>query len=144
MNLSDLIAIDLRVVGFLLLGLAIAHGFFEHHFKWREELSRVSLLARQIFYVHHFFIALVLAMIGLLTLLIPKALLKGDILAVSIDLGLTVFWAIRWYCQLFVYRQELWKGKSFETTVHLSFSSFWAYCSLSFGLAALIAWQHLR
>jgi hypothetical protein len=36
-------------------------------------LSRVSLLARQIFYVHHFFIALVLAMIGLLTLLIPMA-----------------------------------------------------------------------
>jgi hypothetical protein len=57
MNLPDLVALDLRLVGFLLVALAIAHGFFERHFGWRQELSKVSLFTRQVFYVHHFFIA---------------------------------------------------------------------------------------
>lgn len=62
MNWPDLLALDLRLVGLLLVGLGIAHGFFDRHFGWRRELSKVSLFTRQVFYVHHFFIALIVAM----------------------------------------------------------------------------------
>jgi hypothetical protein len=143
MNWPDLLALDLRLVGLLLVGLGIAHGFFDRHFGWRQELSKVSLFARQVFYVHHFFIALIVAMMGLLALLFPKSLIEGEVLSVSVDTGLAVFWLIRLYCQLFVYRVELWKGKPFETAVHVGFMVFWVYCSVSFGLAGLIAWQRL-
>jgi hypothetical protein len=144
MNWPDLLALDLRLVGLLLVGLGIAHGFFDRHFGWRQELSKVSLFTRQVFYVHHFFIALTVAMMGLLAILIPRTLIQGNVLSVTLDVGLSLFWAIRLYCQLFVYREELWKGRQFETAVHLCFAAFWSYCALSFGLAALIAWQQLR
>jgi hypothetical protein len=144
MTVPDLLALDLRVVGLLLVALGIAHGFFDRHFGWRQELSKVSLFTRQVFYVHHFFIALVVAMMGVLVIVLPETLIQGGILSVTVDVGLCLFWGIRLYCQLFVYREELWRGKQFETAVHLCFTVFWIYCSLSFGLAAVIAWQHLR
>jgi hypothetical protein len=42
------------------------------------------------------------------------------------------FWAIRLFIQFFGYSTKLWKGKPFETSVHLLFSLFWAYLSLIF------------
>ena len=38
--------------------------FFPRQFRWREELARLSLLNRQIFLVHTFFIVLVVTMMG--------------------------------------------------------------------------------
>ncbi len=54
----------LRIAGTLLILLALAHVFFPKRFNWREELARLSLLNRQIFYVHSVFIGVVLLMMG--------------------------------------------------------------------------------
>jgi len=50
----------------------------------------------------------------------------------KISLGLGVFWSIRLYVQFFVYSPTLWKGKKFETTVHILFSALWTYLSIIF------------
>ena len=49
---------NLRIVGGLLLLLGLSHGLFNRYFGWARELKSVSLLTRQIFYVHTFFIGL--------------------------------------------------------------------------------------
>ncbi|MFZ1378722.1 MAG: hypothetical protein WAS56_03585, partial [Saprospiraceae bacterium] len=55
----------------------------------------------------------------------------------KLSLGLAVFWTIRLFTQIFIYSPILWKGKAFETIVHVLFTIFWAYMSLVFWLALL-------
>lgn len=49
-----------------------------------------------------------------------------------ISFGFGLFWAIRLYCQFFIYAPELWKGKKFETTMHITFSILWMYLTSIF------------
>ncbi len=50
----------------------------------------------------------------------------------TISLGCGIFWAIRLFIQFFGYSTELWKGKIFETIIHIIFSLLWAYLSVVF------------
>jgi hypothetical protein len=121
----------LLIAGVILLLLAVLHAFFPRHFRWREELASISLLTRQIFYVHHFFIALTVGLMGLLTLSSADDLL-GTSVGRRILLGLSVFWFVRLLCQLFVYSPKLWRGKGFETAIHLLFTALWIYLTYAF------------
>ena len=59
--------LHLRIAGALLLGLAAFHFVLPRELNWDEELARLSLLNRQIFLVHTFFLALILTMMGILS-----------------------------------------------------------------------------
>jgi hypothetical protein len=117
----------LRIAGVLQILLALAHILLPRRLRWTEELARLSLLNRQIFHVHTFFICLVLVMNGALSLLAPAALLEPTPLSRLVLLGCAVFWAVRLYCQWFVYESSLWRGRRFETTVHVASSVLWLY-----------------
>lgn len=106
--------------------LACVHFIFPKYFNWKEELKSLSLINRQMMTVHTFFIALVVFLMGLLCLTSSTELIETK-LGKSISLGLGIFWTIRLYVQLFVYFSKLWKGKSFETSIHLLFSGLWIY-----------------
>ena len=69
------IYLHLKLVGALLLALGLAHSMFGRYFNWRRELAQLSLLTRQIFLVHCFFIALLVVMIGVCSLFYTNALL---------------------------------------------------------------------
>jgi hypothetical protein len=124
----------LEINGGLLLVLALAHAFFPRRFRWREELRGVSLLTRQILHVHTFFIALTVGLMGLLCLLSAEALLHTP-LGGRLCAGLCVFWLCRLLIQFFGYSPELWRGKPFETAVHVVFSLIWLNLVLCFALA---------
>jgi len=124
----------LKIIGILLIGLALSHAFFPRHFRWKEELVSLSLLTRQIMYVHTFFIALVVFLMGLLCVTSADQL-TGTMLGKRVSLGMGVFWATRLLVQFFGYSSELWKGKRFETGVHIVFSVLWIYFSVVFVLA---------
>jgi hypothetical protein len=81
--------------------------------------------------VHTFYIALTVFLIGLLCVTSASELIETSI-GRKISLGLTVFWTIRLFTQIFIYSPMLWKGKTFETIVHILFTIFWAYMSLVF------------
>jgi hypothetical protein len=49
-----------------------------------------------------------------------------------IALGLGIFWTIRLFIQFFGYSSKLWKGKKFETSIHILFSILWIYLSIVF------------
>ena len=119
----------LRVAGALQLALAALHPFFPRRFGWAEELPRLSLLNRQIFVVHTFFIALTVAMFGALSLFGAPALLQATSLSRLVLGGMAAFWGVRLVVQLFVYDSRLWRGQAFNTRMHLAMSALYLYLS---------------
>jgi hypothetical protein len=133
--------VHLKVVGVLLVALGLAHSLFGRYFNWKQELAPLSLLTRQVFQVHGFFIALVVAMMGVCSLFYTTALLaSGDLSRVVLS-GFLIFWLSRLAIQLFVYDPAIWRGRRFYTFMHVVFTIFWIYVVLTYGNALRIAWK---
>lgn len=128
--------IHFKIIGVLLIVLAITHAVFPRYFNWANELGSISLINRQMMYVHTFFIALVVFLMGMLCLTSSNELIETEF-GRQIALGLGVFWSCRLLIQFFGYSSQLWKGKLFETTIHVLFSILWLYLSTVFMLTYL-------
>lgn len=115
--------------------LALAHLPIHRHFKWKDETASLTLLTRQVFHVHTFFVALVVWMFGALTFFFADELLQPSKLSTIILLGFAVFWMVRLFVQFFVYDSALWRGKRFETVMHVLFTCFWIYCVIVYAYA---------
>ena len=124
----------LNITGVILIALALLHFYFPKHFNWRTELSSLSLINRELMYVHSFFIALVVFLIGLLCLTSATELLN-TVLGKRVSLGLAIFWGIRLAIQFVGYSTKNWKGKSFETGIHILLSILWIWLTAIFILA---------
>ena len=127
---------QLRGIGFLLVILAVLHVAFARYFNWRREFAPVSLINRQMMYVHTFFVAFTVFLMGVLCLTSATELV-GTPLGRRVALGCGIFWVARLLIQFFGYSAELWRGKRFETVVHLVFSAFWTYLSTVFLLVGV-------
>jgi len=127
----------LKVIGSLLIVLALIHVVFPKYFNWKQELSALSLANRQIMYVHSFFIAFVVLLLGVLCLT-SSAELINTALGKRVSLGIGLFWGVRLLVQFFGYSSKLWKGKPFETAVHIVFAVFWTYLTSVFITAYLV------
>lgn len=132
---APLIVAHLRVTGALIAGLAVLNVFVPVRFGWREELSRVSLLNRQIFQAHTIFLIVTLALFSALLLTCANALVEPTRLARAILLGLTLFWGLRMLMQWFYYSPAVWRGQRFNTVMHVFFSLLWIYFAGVFGTA---------
>ncbi|WP_460555570.1 hypothetical protein [Hymenobacter daeguensis] len=128
--------VQLKAIGFLLVILALLHVAFARYFNWREEFAPVSLINRQMMYVHTFFVAFTVLLMGLLCLT-SAAELVGTPLGRRLALGCGIFWLARLLVQFFGYSAQLWRGKRFETVVHVVFAGFWSYLSAVFLLVGL-------
>jgi hypothetical protein len=121
----------LKVIGTLLITLALIHIVFPKYFNWKKQLSSLSIVNRQMMHVHTFFIALTVFLMGILCLF-SSSELSNTILGKRICLGLGIFWLIRFFFQFFGYSSAIWKGKLFETTIHILFSMLWTYLTIVF------------
>ena len=124
----------LQLAGYILLLLSLIHVAFPSYFRWKAELKDLSLINRQIMYVHTFFLAFIVLQMGLLCILCSHELIYTS-LGKKISLGLSTFWFLRLLFQFFIYSPQLWKGKRFETGVHILFIVLWTYFSTLFFLA---------
>lgn len=129
--------IHFKIIGFLLIILALVHIIFPKYFNWDKELSSLSLINKQMMIIHTFFIALTVLLMGLLCITSSSELI-GTNLGKKISLGLGIFWSVRLLIQFFGYSSDLWKGKKFETLMHIIFSILWAYLSSIFILTYFI------
>jgi hypothetical protein len=109
------LAVHLRIVGVSLIALGLAHGLFPKRFRWKEELARLTLLNRQIFLVHCFFIALVLVLVGALSVAFTELFVEPSPLARVVLVGLVV------------YDRALWRGDRGRTLIHAAFVALWSY-----------------
>lgn len=123
--------LHLKIIGFILIILALVHAIFPKYFHWKTELAPLSLINRQVMYVHTFFIALMVFLMGLLCSFASDDIVHTK-LGQQIALGMAIFWFTRLFFQFFVYSSTLWKGKLFETIVHIAFTVLWTYLSAIF------------
>ena len=128
--------LHLKIIGALLLVLGLVHAVFPRYFKWAEELPLLSPVNRQIMQVHTFFIAIVVLLMGVGCFTDTRDLVH-TLLGRHLCLGLGSFWLARLLIQFFGYSSTLWKGKCFETAVHVLFSLLWSYLTIVFLLIAM-------
>lgn len=127
--------LQLKIIGILFIALALVHVIFPKYFNWKSELSTLSIMNRQMMYIHSFFIAFVVLLMGILCLTSSNELV-GTSFGKRIALGLGIFWSVRLVVQFFGYSSKIWRGKTFETTIHILFSIFWVYLSTIFMMIA--------
>ena len=127
--------LQLKLIGILLVLLSFVHVIFPRYFNWKEELKDLSIINREMMKIHTFFVALVVFGFGLLNIFCTDDLLNTP-LGKKLSIFLGVFWGIRAIIQFFGYSSENWKGKKFETVVHILFSIFWVYITVIYFMAA--------
>ena len=125
--------LHLKIAGYTMILLAFIHFLFPKRFNWKDELNGLSLINKQLMYVHTFFIALVVLLMGVFCIYATNDMVH-TILGKQLCFGLFVFWLVRLVFQFFVYSSKLWKGKRFETCVHVAFSALWVYFTKMFFL----------
>ena len=133
--------LHVQIVGALLLTLGIAHSLFSRKFGWEKELVSLSVLTRRIFWVHSFFIALILAMLGVCSLFYTDALLEPTPLSRVLLVGIVAFWLCRLAIQFVVYDSAIWRGRPFYTFMNVVFSLFWFYVVITYSMALRVVWK---
>ena len=123
--------LHLKIIGLLLVVLACIHAIFPRYFDWKNDLAPLNLINRQMMYVHTFFVAFVVFLMGVLCWTSPEDLVQTA-LGKKICFGFGVFWFARLVIQFFGYSTELWRGRTFETVIHVVFGVLWTYLSLVF------------
>jgi hypothetical protein len=129
------LAFNLRVAGALLLCVAAAHVVLPRALGWTVELRGVSLLTRQVSYVHTYFIGLMCGLFGLVAIFLARDLLAPDRLAPAVLLGAVAVWGSRLVIQLWVFDPSLWRGRSLTVLGHVAFVTLWGYETVVFGWA---------
>ena len=125
--------LHLKITGCLFIGLALLHVIFPKYFHWKQELASLSIMNRQMMYVHSFFIAFTVLLMGIFCLYCTNDIINTD-LGKKVSLGFSVFWGMRLIFQFVIYSPKLWLGKPFETIVHIFFSLLWGYFTTIFFL----------
>ena len=123
--------IHISIIGILMILLSVIHVGFPQYFKWKVELNHLSLINRQMFLIHTLFLAVILLLMGLLCVICSHDIINtklGNYLA----LGFAIFWGLRLIMQFFGYSSTLWRGKKFETGIHVLFSILWIYFTFTF------------
>ena len=123
--------LHLQAIGVVFVVLAFVHAVFPRYFDWRRELASLSVINRQLMQVHTFFIALVVFLMGVLCLVDAEALVTTP-LGRHVSLGLGAFYGARFLAQHLWYSPETWRGKRFETIVHVAFTLLWAWVTTVF------------
>ena len=123
--------IHLKIIGVLLIFLSAIHIIFPKYFNWKEDLASLTLVNREMMWIHTLFIAFTTLLMGVLCLIGTQDLVSTN-LGKQVCLGFGIFWGVRFFVQFFGYSSELWRGKTFETIVHIIFSFLWFYLAAVF------------
>jgi len=67
----------LQIAAFAQLGIAILNLFLVRILKWKEDLNQLPLLLREVFYVHSWFISLILTIFAVMTLQFGAEMVSG-------------------------------------------------------------------
>jgi len=119
------------------LSVLIASAMVPVKLNWKQELSPLPQLVRQLFWVYGGYVVLMIVSLGLLSLFHAEELASGSRLARSLCLFAAVFWGIRLSLQPFLAARPyltawwLWAG---EAVLTLWFAAFTLIFALAAGL----------
>ena len=111
----------LETVAGLQLAIAMLNMFLVPLLKWKDELSQVPLLLREVFQVHVWFISITLMIFAVITWRFANDLAGGNNpLGRWLAAGIGVFWLIRTILQVTYYSSSHWRGQFGRTAVHVA------------------------
>jgi hypothetical protein len=128
----------LWLAGFVQLAIASANFFLPAKLNYKENLSRVSPIIRQIFVVHSVYIVGVVLLFAVLTFEFAGELASGHGLGRFLAAAIAVFWMFRAPVQLLYYdatlrKENRWGDIAF-TTAALFLTATYGAASLAQGL----------
>lgn len=132
----ELETILLRTAGAVQLVIAGANFVLPARLEYEKNLAPASLIVRQIFLVHGFYIVLVVTALGLLCVAAPHELLADGRLAHYLRCFIALFWTLRIPIQLGYYDPEVRRRNRVEDVL---------FASALIGVAATtswLAWSH--
>lgn len=128
----------LEVLGVCLLGLSLAHVLLWRWLGWTREMAALSPLTARVFAVHTFFVALVLFLLGALTLSQPEQLTASTPLARFVTGGSALFFFARLLAQPFVFDPVLLPNSRLRLPVRFAATFFFAFAT------SVYAWAFTR
>jgi hypothetical protein len=118
------------------LGILIASALVPFQLKWKTELSALSRLHRQMYWIYGGYVVLAIASFGLICLFNSSALASGSGLARGICGYIAIFWGVRftlqWVLDAESHLSTWWLRLGYHVLTFL-FAAF----TLLFGFAAL-------
>ena len=97
----------LWIAGAIHAGIVLANIPLPHRLRVRENLKNVPLLVRQIFYVHWFYIVLIVSLFSALCFAFARDLAGASPLGRFLSAFLCGFWLLRIFLQIFYYDREI-------------------------------------
>jgi hypothetical protein len=127
----------LRLSAIAQLGVAAINFSTPRLLKWEEAIERMPLLLRQVFWVHAWFVSLVLAIFGVLTWRFAPEMAAGSNAACAwLAAGIGLVWALRTVAQVAYYSPEHWRGQAGRTFIHVFLFVVYGGMSVSYLVAA--------
>jgi hypothetical protein len=110
----------LRLSAVAQLGVAAVNFFTARLLKWQEPIDRMPLLLRQVFWVHAWFVSLVLALFAVLTWRFAPEMAGGSDAACGwLAAGIGLVWGLRTIAQVAYYSPSHWRGQGGRTAIHV-------------------------
>jgi len=109
----------LRLVALLQLGLAVLSLCLPRILNWKADIERMSLLVREVFEIHSWFIALTLVIWAVLTWqFAPEMVQHPTAMSRWLCGAIGIFWGIRCVLQWLHYSPAHWRGIPSRTVMH--------------------------
>lgn len=119
MNTIENLTFSLQTVAVLQLGVAIINLRLVRILHWEEEVKNMSLLLRQVFQIHGWYISLTMAIFAVLTWRFAGEMAIGAHPALQWLCGsIALFWGSRVILQFVHYSPSHWKGRPGRTVIH--------------------------
>ena len=119
-DLSESLVTLLKASAAAQIGAGVLNLFLARLLHWKGDLQRMSLLPRQVFYVHSWFITLTLLIFGVLTWRFAQDMIGGmNNMAAWLAGGIALFWALRSAIQVGYYSSSHWRGRRGRTVTHV-------------------------
>ena len=128
------IILHLQVAGFVQLAIAAANFVLPRKLRYRENLSRVDPIIRQVFVVHSVYIVFVLMAFAALCLLYAPELAQAGVLGRFLCVWMAVFWTPRLIVQWTYYDPEVRRANPWG---NWGFTAAILYLIVVFSVAAL-------
>ena len=125
----------LWLAGFVQLAMAFANLFIPKKLNYRENLSRVAPIIRQIFVVHSVYIVGVVLLFAVLTFGFAAELASGRGLGRFLAAAMAFFWLFRTPVQVLYYDASLRRTNRLGD---VAFTSAALFLTITYGAAALV------
>ena len=117
--IHDHLELLLRLAAFTQLGVAILNLSLVRIMQWQGDLNRMSLLVREVFQIHLYFISITLAIFGAITWRFASEIATGaNPLCIWMAIAIAGFWAVRSAMQWSHYSASHWRGDATRTAIH--------------------------